>query len=134
MDVALLTSRTAWSTALLLAAQTALGIVRVQGVSPESSLGIRARVLPFHIIFGIALPTLAFTHAWFSMRAPHAGQTNVAGLWIATIALLLLACQAVIGLSLLRARGSQAIGLRRLHLAMAVIGIAFAGLHLFLNG
>jgi heme A synthase len=67
------------------------------------------------------------------MKLPGIRGTSASGLWIATAALLLLGLQAVTGMTMLRLKEPQLIAGRRLHLAMAVILVALAGAHVFLN-
>ena len=135
MSLVEITSRTAWMTVLLLGAQASPGLLRVRALPAASisDLSARARVMTAHAVIGLALPSLAFAHAWFSMKLPGIRGTNASGLWIATAALFLLAVQAVTGMAMLRLTEPQLLAGRRLHLSMAVLLVAFAGTHVFLN-
>lgn len=62
-----------------------------------------------------------------SAATGSARATNASGLWIATVALLVLAAQAMTGMTMLPQKGRQRIPIRRLHLAIAVILVALAG-------
>ena len=86
-----------------------------------------------HAVIGIALPAVAFAHAWFSMKLPGIRGTNASALWIATVAPLLLVVQAGTGMTMLRLKEPQRIAGRRLHLRMAVLLVVLGGAHVFLN-
>jgi heme A synthase len=135
MVTAEIANRAAWITALLLGAQASLGLIRVRVLSRADNSIRRARawVLTGHAVIGLALPLLALAHGWFSMKLPGIRGTRASGLWIATAALLLLGVQAVTGMTMLRLKEPQRIADRRLHLAMAVLLVALAGAHVFLN-
>ena len=124
--------QTAWITAAVLGAQALIGRFGVRAM-PRSANSVRSRMLAGHMVIGIALAPLAFAHAWFSMKTPHVRETSAAGLWVATFALLLVIAQALIGMSMLRLGESQGTGFRRLHLAMAIMLITLAGVHMALN-
>jgi hypothetical protein len=128
-------SGTAWMTVLLLGAQASLGplLVRTVPAASNSLRSARTWVLTVHAVIGLALPPLVFAHGWFSMKLPGIRGTSMARLWIATVALLLLAVQAVIGITMLRLREPRRIAIRRLHCAMAVLLAVLAGAHIFLN-
>jgi hypothetical protein len=135
MGAAELASRTAWITALALAAQVSLGLwrVRVMPASTASFRSISGALLTGHIVIGVALPMVTFIHAWFAMKSPNIRETSVAGLWVATAVLLLLFVQAAVGASLLWQSEPQRMEFRRLHLAVAVIVVVLAGAHVLLN-
>jgi hypothetical protein len=135
MGAAELASRTAWITALALAAQVSLGLwrVRVMPASTASFRSILGPILAGHIVIGVALPMVTLIHAWSSMKLPNIRETSVAGLWVAIAGLLLLFMQAAVGASLLWRSEPQRLGFRRVHLAMAVIVVALAGAHVLLN-
>ena len=123
-------------TVLLLGAQASLGLLRVRALpaAGNSLRSPRTWVLTAHAVIGLALPPLALAHGWCSMKLPGIRGTSASGLWIATAALLLLAAQAVTGMTVLRLREPQRIAIRRLHSAMAVLLAALAGAHVLLNG
>ena len=129
MGLAAVTTRTAWTAALWLGAQACLGLLRARKV--PTSRSVLTLAIAAHIGFGFVLFPLTFAHGWFSMKAAGMNASSIAGLWIATVALLLLLLQALLGISLLCPR--CAVGSRRLHLAIAVVVIILAGVHGFLN-
>lgn len=135
MGTAAVTSSAAWITALLLGGQALLGLIHVRAL-PARGHSIRGMrwLLAGHAVIGLVLPPLTFVHAWSSMKLPGIRGTSAVGLWIATIALLLLVIQGSIGLSLLRSSKPQRINLRRQHFAMGVILVVLAGMHVLLNG
>lgn len=117
-------------TVLLLPAPVSLGFRHWLGAVALSVL--RAHGYS-HTVIALALPLLAFAHAWSSMKLPGSRRTSASGLWIATTALLLLAVQAVCGVTMPRLTKQQRIAIRRLHLAMADLLVALPGTHVFLN-
>jgi hypothetical protein len=121
----------------MIGAQPFLGFVVGRASSPASGSATRcSRLWAFraHAIIGFALPLLAFIHGWQSMSLPGSRSARISGLWIATLALFLLALQAMIGLSLGRPNEQQQGGIRRLHRALAMFLIVLASAHVFLNG
>ncbi len=88
--------------------------------------------LQFHQYAGYAIAALATIHAFAAMMAGGAASTLAAGLYAATLALLALFAQAVLGVLLLDP-GDYRTPLRRLHRATAT-AIALAVLaHVALN-
>lgn len=136
MGAAEVTSRTAWIVALLLGAQASLGRFRARALPATnvSSRPARTLVLTGHAVIGFALPVLTFSHAWSSMKLPGIRQTSSGGLWMATVALMLLVAQAVIGTTMLRLSEAERVRPRRLHLAVAVVLVVLAVTHVILNG
>jgi hypothetical protein len=100
---------------------------------PVALTVLRAWILTGHTVIGLALPLLAFAHARSSMKLPGIRGTGTSGLWIATPALLLLALQAVRGMMMQRLTEQRRIAIPRLHLATAVLFVALARTHVFLN-
>jgi len=86
-----------------------------------------------HNLVTLALPFLAFARAWSSMKLPGIRGTSASRLWIATAALLLLAVQAVSGMMMLWLTEQPRIAVPRLPVAMAVLLVALAGAHVFLE-
>lgn len=128
MELAAVTTGMAWITALLLCVQLCLGLAHSRAMSLSRT--VRNFAIWAHTGFGCALPVLTFAHAWFSMKsAPKA--SNMAGLWIATLALLFLILQVLIGIPLLRPRPE--VSLRGAHLTVAGTVIVLAGVHVILN-
>lgn len=126
----------AWIVAVLLGAQSILGFFlrRSSPLTTRDAIpASRSWAFGAHIVIGLALPLLAFTHAWLSMSLPGSRSTSSSGLWIATLALFLLALQTMIGLSLVRPNEQRQGGMRRLHRTVAVFLIVLASAHVFLN-
>lgn len=126
-----ITSLTAWITALLLGVQGLLGLCRVRASAAAGSA--RTWALTGHTIIGFVLSPLAFAHAWFSMKLPSIRATNASGLWIATAALLLLAAQALTGMTMLPQIRPQRVAIRRGHFAMAILLGTLVSAHVFLK-
>jgi hypothetical protein len=112
---------TAWVAAGILLSQASIGI-----------FGVRRRILrESHIVLGLILPPLTFAHAWLSMKSVSMKSANMAGLWFATAALLLLGVQVLLGTALIRPAESSG-SLRRVHLAVGLSILALAGGHVLL--
>jgi len=60
----------------------------------------RLKCMRPHYWIGYSLPGLALLHAWIPMSRGNMNGMNMTGLWLATIALLLLGMQVVLGLLL----------------------------------
>ena len=101
----------------------------------QASIGIfgvgRSIFRKAHIVFGLILPLLAFSHAWLSMKSVSMKPANMAGLWLATSALLLLGIQTLLGTALIRASESPG-SLKRVHLAVGLGILALASVHVLL--
>jgi uncharacterized membrane protein len=112
---------TAWVAAAMLLSQTSIGI-----------FGVRRRILREpHIVLGLILPLLTFAHAWLSMKSVSMKSANMAGLWLATAALLLLGVQVLLGTALIRPSESSG-SLKRVHLAVGLGILALASVHVLL--
>jgi hypothetical protein len=85
-----------------------------------------------HYALGFAVPAIAFIHAWIPMATGRAGSFGRIGLWIATLALLLLFVQMTLGMSL-RSSSSGGGGLRRIHIGMMVVMAALIATHITLD-
>jgi hypothetical protein len=85
-----------------------------------------------HYALGFAVPAIAFIHAWIPMATGRAGGFERVGLWIATLALLLLFVQMTLGMSL-RSSSSGARGLRRVHIGMMIGVAALIATHITLD-
>lgn len=129
-------SRTTWIVALLVSTQAVLGLFRARPLRSLSSSIRRAGTwaLVGHAVIGFVLPVLAFLHAWTSMKLQGIAASSAAGLWIATIAVLLFAVQAVIGVTMLQFNPTQSTDLRQLHLAISIVLILLVSSHVVLNG
>jgi hypothetical protein len=85
-----------------------------------------------HYALGFGVPAIAFIHAWIPMATGRAGSFERIGLWIATLALLLLFVQMMLGMSL-RSSSSGGGGLRRIHIGMMVVLAALILTHITLD-
>jgi hypothetical protein len=85
-----------------------------------------------HFWAGFAVPVITLAHLAPSMTAPWIRTVNAAGLDLASLALVLILVQVVIGARLRQARTGRT-GLRRAHL-LTMVGITvLAGAHVALN-
>jgi hypothetical protein len=95
--------------------------------------GVSRRILRKpHIVLGLILPPLTFAHAWQSMKSVSMKSADMAGLWLATAALLLLGVQVLLGTALIRPSESSG-SLERVHLALGLGILAVASVHVFLT-
>jgi len=139
MNVFFYTSASGWIACLL----TAVGMLlpyllrptrvgQALGFAPTQNAPYLRRMWP-HYWTGYLALGLSFYHAWVSMAFGRMPRTSLAGLWLATIALLMLFVQLVLGLVLQKARGSRAIA-RRLHFWSMVGIVTLVLVHIALNG
>ena len=103
------------------------------GVAPRSGSTYLQRMWPHHGL-GYLLVLFCTAHAWLSMQHGGMRQANIAGLWAATLAFLLLVFQAALGM-LLR---DPALPTRKLlrswhYWTMLALVVLIAG-HVWLNG
>lgn len=85
-----------------------------------------------HFWAGFAIPVITLAHLAPSMTAPWIRTVNTVGLDLASLALLLILAQVIIGARLRRARAGRT-GLRRAHL-LTMAGITvLAAVHVALN-
>jgi hypothetical protein len=113
---------TAWMAATMILAQASIGF-----------FGISRRILrQSHIVLGLILLPLTFAHAWLSMTSVSMKSANIAGLWLATAALLLLGVQVLIGTALIRPSESSG-SLKKVHLAVGFGILALASVHVLLT-
>jgi hypothetical protein len=77
-----------------------------------------------HYGIGLLLPAAALAHAWVPMASMPIARFDLAGLWLATAALVLMVAQAGLGLALRQAAGTTRGRLRRVHcVSMALIAL-----------
>jgi hypothetical protein len=122
MDLAQSMVNTGWMAAVLLLVQASFGLFRLN----------RRILRGFHIAVGLVLLPVAFVHAWISMRATPAKFTHAVGLRLATAALLLLGVQLLFGMTLIRPPENSR-SLRRLHLAVGLVIVSLASVHVLLS-
>lgn len=92
--------------------------------------GYLRRLWP-HFWVGYAISVLTIVHVGLVMGAM--GRANAAGIWAATVALLLLVFEIVVGLSL-REVGVERRRLRRVHFWIMTAFVTSLGVHVLLNG
>ena len=108
-------------TAAMVLAQASIGL-----------FGVSRRILrESHIVLGLILPLLTFAHAWLSMKSVSMKSANMAGLWLATVALLLLGVQVLLGTALI-GPSEKSGSLKRVHLAVGLSILALASVHVLL--
>jgi hypothetical protein len=133
MNPADIEGRTAWAAAALLLVQMLLGLSLRRGMNSnraDSRDGVR---LFIHAGLGLVLLPVTFVHAWWSMSSGSIRSANVAGLWIATAAIALLAIQLVLGATLIRRSDRKKQLARRTHFVLAIVLLCLAGVHVVLN-
>jgi len=98
----------------------------------------RAKVVPvlrkpmfFHYWFAPLVLAGSFVHAWIPMASHSMPKTNLVGLWIATVALGVIALQIFLGVAL-RSHPSRA-WLRRTHWLVMLGVTALVLIHLWMN-
>jgi len=122
MDLATGAANTAWMAAAMLVVQMSLGLCRVN----------RRILRRSHIALGVVVLPVTFVHAWLSMKAVPTRFAHAIGLRLATVALLLLGVQLLIGAILIRpSQSSQSLG--RVHLAVGFAIVSLAGVHVLLT-
>lgn len=86
-----------------------------------------------HYWNGYVLVILSLAHAWVPMRTGYMHRANVAGLWLATVALSLLLVQVVLGLALQGIGPGERRAYRQWHY-WVMVGIAtLVAAHILLN-
>jgi len=132
------TGQRGWLSTALLAAVIAIPYLngalirsrRQAGNSPESS-----PLLPLwpHYWLALAFAALSSWHAWPALRAGHISPGLTNGLWLATIALVLLLIQLAVGV-VLHYRGPGPSGLiRRIHFILMAAIVLLLVAHIWLN-
>jgi hypothetical protein len=87
-----------------------------------------------HYWTGYVVAGLSFLHAWVPMQGGHMRRPNMAGLWMATAALLLLLVQLAIGLALQDSRLKERHVIRGWHYWVMVVVVLLVAGHVWLNG
>jgi hypothetical protein len=135
MLIYFISSVAAWLAVILVACEIvlpyALRRTRVtawMGMSPETRY--LQRMWP-HYWIGYAIAGLSFAHA-FSV-GPHMMRADQLGIWMATLAFLMLVVQLFLGLYLQSATAAGRIRVRRLHFWGMMIFAVLLAAHLWLN-
>jgi hypothetical protein len=87
-----------------------------------------------HYCIGYLVALLALMHAWIPMQAGGARGANMAGLWIATVSLILLFLQSVLGLGLKANVSPDRQCNRRIHYWVMLGIVLTVAAHIWLNG
>ena len=128
--------RTGWIVALLVGMQVSLGLFRVRALPAASGLVVPTRkwMRGSHAVIGFALPVLTLMHSRASMKGPAIRAVSAAGLWMATLAMLMMIVPAVLGMTILLLSKPQRSGLHRVHLSIAALVVVLAGVPMALDG
>ena len=86
-----------------------------------------------HFWLGYLASAVSFAHTWFTMRSGSMRGINVAGVWIATVALLIMLWQIAVGLMLRDPTQSDRRALRRTHFWTMTLVAVLIGVHVALN-
>jgi hypothetical protein len=103
-----------WTSGWLLAVLVATTVVLPYYLRRER---VEKRMWP-HILCGSLVAPIAFIHPWPAMSHGWVKNSNVTGLYLASLALLLAFVQIVVGLLLRQSTGAAARWIRRLHLTV----------------
>lgn len=132
-----------WLLVAILAATIALPYrLRRRGPPPRRSPAPPASPVPaglarperlrLHYWLGYAIAALALVHGMESMTRGIAGRAHSAGLWLASLALLVAFCQVGIGLWL-RGKSVRRAAIRRIHFWVMAALVALVVLHVALD-
>ncbi|MGD0191460.1 MAG: hypothetical protein ABSD74_12030 [Rhizomicrobium sp.] len=116
------TASTGWLAVVLLAS----------GVSIPYLSRRSLRLWP-HYWLGILIPAGAIWHASIPMSAGHVDGYDQAGLWLATLALVVMFWQVGLGLTLRVTKGPERCGLRRVHFWTMIGLVVLVVLHIVRN-
>ena len=132
------TGQRGWLSTALLAAVIAipyLNRVFVQSRHKQGSSPAPGPLVPLwpHYWLALVLAALSLWHAWPALRAGHIPPSLTNGLWLATIALVLLLIQLAVG-AFLRYGSPGPSGLvRRIHFALMAAIVLLVVAHIWLN-
>jgi hypothetical protein len=87
-----------------------------------------------HYLLGWSLAVLTWLHFYYPMTGGLIGRTPAAGLWIATLAWLLLLVQLAVGNAMLLKAGRTGPGTVKFHYRTMLAIVALTLLHVLLNG
>jgi len=131
------TGQRGWFSSALLAVVIAipyLNVLVIRGRRAGNS-PVPSPLLPLwpHYWLAVALASVSLWHAWPALRAGHISPGLTNGLWLATVALILLALQLAVG-AVLRYGSPAHLGLiRRIHFALMVAIVLLVVIHIWLN-
>jgi len=86
-----------------------------------------------HFWLGYLAFLVSFAHAWLTMRSGDMRGTSLAGVWVATIALLIMLWQIAVGLMLRAPAQSNRRVLRRTHFWTMTLVAGLIAVHVALN-
>jgi hypothetical protein len=86
-----------------------------------------------HYWLGCLVAGLSFLHAWVPMQAGHLRGVSLAGLWLGTAALFLLALQVAVGLALREPGLPERRQIRRWHYGLMIGVVVMVAGHVWLN-
>lgn len=92
----------------------------------------RPRAL-LHYVLGWGLALLTWFHLWYPMRGGLVGRTPTLGLWIATLAWVLLLVQVAVGNWMLARAGRTGRGTVRFHHWTMLVTVGLTALHVIVN-
>jgi hypothetical protein len=133
------TSTLGWLTSILLGAGICLPYL-LRRTLLSQWLGAARSGKPYlqrmwaHYWIGYLVVPLALLHAWIPMQAGQARGANMAGLWIATVSLLLVFLQISLGLGLKANVSSDRQRNRRIHYWVMLGIVVTVAVHIWLNG
>lgn len=130
MDDYLLTAFSGWAGVMLFG--SGLAIPYLLRRMPKAKLPYLQRMWP-HYWLGYLAFFVSFAHAGLAMRGGNMRGINSAGVWIATVALLVILWQIAVGLMLKHPTQSSRCALRRLHFWTMALVAGLIVLHVALN-
>jgi hypothetical protein len=132
MLFATISSVTGWGLIVLLIVTTAYPFLLRGGMlGPVQPFLRRMRV---HYWLGYGIASITLVHAWVAMSEGTAGRLNSSGLYLATVALLLMVVQIVLGRRLSFPKLQIRRVVRRWHFWVMVGIVVFVVGHILLNG
>jgi cytochrome b561 len=130
----ILSALTGWLAAIVLCVGAALPFVLRRTSGGDKTFAERLRL---HYWLGFSIPAITFLHAWIPMSAGMARGVNATGLWLATVALLLMLIQIAWGVALrTAARAGRTAGrnaARKTHFWMMTVIAALSAVHVILD-
>ncbi|HEY0797374.1 MAG TPA: hypothetical protein VGD64_16495 [Acidisarcina sp.] len=135
MNDYLQTALSGWAGVMLFGSGLAMPYLlrRVPGRNkPASSTPYLRRMWP-HYWLGYLAFFVSFAHSWLAMRSGNMRGINASGVWIATVALLIILWQIAVGLMLRNPTQSNRRALRRTHFWTMALAAALIVVHIALN-
>ena len=140
MKLFLVVGITGWISSILVGVEILLPyllrptrLARALPTAPAYATPYLRRMQP-HYWLGYGALAVSFAHAWLPMRTGFAARMNRTGLWLATVALLLLFIQIFLGLMLQNPATRQRASLRSFHFWCMTCLFILVVSHIWLNG